>query len=98
MSRIELVRRAAAWLTAALCLLRVGLFGMYRYARRFAAALCLLAAFVLPVGYINPLNAMDHGVDAPVSHILLWMVPAEIGLLGLAWALDPPLTGPTGRR
>ncbi|MDQ7996363.1 MAG: hypothetical protein AAGC76_10965 [Luteibacter sp.] len=70
MSRIELVRRAAAWLTAALCLLRVGLFGMYRYARRFAAALYLLAAFVLPVGYINPFNAMD-GVDAPVSHILL---------------------------
>jgi len=26
------------------------------------------------------------------------MVPAEIGLLGLAWVLDPPLTGPTGRR
>jgi len=26
------------------------------------------------------------------------MVPAGIGLLGLAWALDPPLTGPTGRR
>lgn len=119
MTRIELVRRAAAYLAGALCLWRlaelgieavrarecssgavlfaavlgalaVGLFCMKSWARRFAAALCLLFAIFLPFGYINPFSAMDRGIDEPVSRLLLWIVPVVVGLLGFAWALDPP--------
>lgn len=56
------------------------------------AAFCLLVAIFLPVGYINPFNAMDHLGSSPptVTSILWWMVPTIFGLLLLAWLLDPP--------
>jgi hypothetical protein len=63
------------------------------FARRAAALLLVLAAIGLPIGYINPFNAGDmmaEGGTAPsIPSILLWMMPLELLLLFLAWAVDP---------
>ena len=63
------------------------------FARRAAALLLLLVAIALPIGYINPFNASDMmaggGAAPSVASILLWMVPLELLLLFVVWAVDP---------
>ena len=63
------------------------------FARRATALLLVVVAIGLPIGYLNPFNASDmmaEGGTAPtVTAVLLWMVPLEIALLFLAWAVDP---------
>lgn len=82
---------ATAFICAVLGPLGVGLLGMHRLARRVAAWLCLLVAIMLPVGAINPFSAMELEPAAPsLASILLWLVPAVVGLIIMAWALDPP--------
>jgi hypothetical protein len=77
--------------------LATGLFMELAFARRATALLLLLAAIVLPIGYINPFNAGDmmaqQGVAPSVTHILLWMVPVEALLLFAVWAIDPLRAG-----
>lgn len=63
------------------------------FASRATALLLLLIAIALPIGYLNPFNASDMmagGGTAPsVAVVLLWMVPLEILLLFIVWAVDP---------
>jgi hypothetical protein len=73
--------------------LGVGLLLGNLFARRAAALLLLMVTIGLPIGYINPFNASDMmagGGTAPsLASILLWMVPLELLLLFIVWAVDP---------
>jgi hypothetical protein len=76
----------------------VGLFAMNGVTRRIVAALCLFAAVIIPLGYMNPFAAGDMkaaGMEPPpVMGILSWMGPLIGGLLVLAWLIDPPRAKP----
>jgi hypothetical protein len=83
---------AAVVISLSLGTLAIGLFFMNHYARRVTAALFIFFITIMPIGYINPFNAMDDlGPNPPnVSSIVLWMVPLEVALLALSWLIDPP--------
>lgn len=68
----------------------VGLIARWYWARKVAATLCLLVAIILPIGIVNPFAAMDVAQPPTLSEVLIWLVPAVLGLLGLAWLIDPP--------
>jgi hypothetical protein len=68
----------------------IGLILRSFWARRAAAALCIGVAVFLPIGVINPFAAMDVETPPSLREILCWMVPLELGLLVLAWLIDPP--------
>lgn len=74
--------------------LGIGLLMSKAWANRGAAFIFLLAAFIIPLGTINPFNAGDlmaeHGEIPSVSQMLIWIVPLEICILCLVWLLDPP--------
>jgi hypothetical protein len=70
--------------------LGLGLIWRNFWAQRFTAALCVLAAIVLPVGCINPFAAMDSRNPPTLRELLYWMIPAVVGLLAVAWLIEPP--------
>lgn len=80
------------------------------WGRRAATVLCLLVAIGLPGAYLSPFaagDAMAQGLAPPtIGELMVWIVPVEIFVLGLAWALDlrpvntadrPPDGPPPGR-
>ena len=73
--------------------LAYAVFREYRWSLRAAAIICVLLAIILPAGLLNPFTAGDNlvaGEDPPsVTQTLLWLVPAEILLLAVAFILDP---------
>src|SRR5690349_16630571 len=77
-------------LVGTLVALGAGLISRSFWARRAAAALCLVVAVFLPIGFINPFAAMDLPEPQPLAQILAWMIPTLIGLVLLAWLVDPP--------
>jgi len=77
----------------AILVLGIGLILNRFWPRRIAAALCLVAAVFLPIGFINPFAAMDVLPPAPtLTDTLSWMVPTIVSLVVIAWLLDPPRT------
>ena len=88
--------RSAGGLIAALVLIAIAI-GVLRdrwLARRCAAAVCVLMAFILPLGIFNPFAAGDYmaqGHEPPtVSTTLTWLLPIELTLLLATWIIDPP--------
>ena len=78
-------------LFASLLVIGIGLILDRFWPRRITAAFALVIAVLLPVGYINPFNAMDLPPPPPtLTEILAWMAPTVIGLLVFAWLVDPP--------
>ena len=74
-----------------LMVLGVGLVMNGFWPRRIVAALCLVIALFLPLGYLNPFAAMDLPYPPPpVGQILSWMGPTVVTLVLLAWLLNPP--------
>lgn len=74
-------------------LLGLGLLLNNAWIQRSVACLCILAAIIIPVGAINPFAAGDmmmQGKDPSLPKLLAWIIPLDIGLLCLAWLLDPP--------
>ena len=73
--------------------LAFAIFQQYRWALRLAAAICLFAAVLLPIGVFNPFTAGDYmvaGEEPPsVVMILLWMIPLEALLLAIVFIIDP---------
>jgi hypothetical protein len=63
-------------------------------ALRCLAGICLLLAFILPLGFFNPFSAGDYyaeGREPPtVFSTLVWMVPTVLLLLFTAFLIDPP--------
>jgi hypothetical protein len=74
------------------------IFRQYRWALRFAAAICLLVAIFLPIGLFNPFIAGDYmvsGKEPPsVVQTLLWLIPLETLLLSIVFIIDPRKKGP----
>lgn len=63
----------------------------WRWAGRGAAALLVLWAIFVPVGLLNPFTSAAILVQiANEPQKLLWLVPLELSLLGMAWLVDPP--------
>lgn len=74
-------------------LLSLGLLLNNAWIQRSVVCLCILAAIIIPVGAINPFTAGDmmmQGKDPSLPKMLAWIIPLDIGLLFLAWLLDPP--------
>lgn len=74
-------------------LLSLGLLQNKIWAQRCTVCLLLLAIFVVTFGVINPYTAGDmmmQGKDPSLPKLLAWIIPLDIGLLCLAWLLDPP--------
>jgi hypothetical protein len=73
--------------------LAVGLLRDSPLARRCAAAVCLLAAFIVPFGIFNPYAVGDYyavGKEPPDFYAsLVWLIPLEAVLLLAALVLDP---------
>ena len=71
----------------------VALIRHSRWALRTLAALFVLTAIVLPAGIWSPFTAGDYmgaGREPPtVSKTLVWLVPLEVGLLTMAFVVDP---------
>ncbi len=71
----------------------VALIRRSRWALRALAAVFVLTAIILPVGIWNPFTAGDYmagGREPPtVSRTLVWLVPLEVGLLAMAFVVDP---------
>jgi len=71
----------------------VALIRRSRWALRALAAVFVLTAIILPVGIWNPFTAGDYmaGRREPptVSRTLVWLVPLEVGLLAVAFVVDP---------
>lgn len=73
--------------------LGTGLLRNKIWAQRTTVCLLLLAIFVVTFGVINPFTAGDmmmQGKDPSLPKMLAWIIPLDIGLLCLAWLLDPP--------
>lgn len=82
---------AAAVIALGLFALAIGLLRMNRYARRVVAVFALIMAIIIPIGVINPFAALDYPGEAPdVTRLLALVVPFVVGMLLLAWLLDPP--------
>ncbi len=73
--------------------LAYGIIRQHRWALRTAAGVAVLTAMILPVGLFNPFTAGDYiaaGLEPPsVGQTLLWFIPLEVLLLGIAYMLDP---------
>lgn len=73
--------------------LSYAIFRQYQWALRFAAAICLLAAILLPIGLFNPFTAGDYmaaGQEPPsVAQTILWLIPLEALLLAIVFIIDP---------
>lgn len=73
-------------------ILAFGLFRQIAWAMRTAALIFVLAAIILPVGVFNPFTAGDNLLAGEglvsIMSTLLWLVPLEFFLLGVAYALD----------
>lgn len=88
--------RSTGGLIAVLVLIAVaiGVLRDRRLALRCAAAICVLMAFILPVGIFNPFAVGDYlaqGHEPPsVSMTLIWLLPIEVALLFATWIIDPP--------
>ena len=80
----------AVVLIGSLMALGFGLLLHQFWARRLTAALCLLVAIFMPFGLINPHAAMELARPPTIGEILAWLVPLVVGLLALAWLIDPP--------
>jgi len=74
--------------------LAVGVLMDRPFALRCTAAICVLAAFILPVGILNIFAVGDYlaaGRQPPmVAASLLWVVPIVLLLLFVALLIDPP--------
>lgn len=73
--------------------LSYAVFREYRWSLRAAAIICVFLAIILPIGLLNPFTAGDYlasGGDPPsVAPTLLWLVPADMLLLAVAFIVDP---------
>lgn len=88
--------RSIGGLIAALVLIAIaiGVLLDRQLALRCTATICMLMAFILPIGIFNPFAVGDYlaqGHEPPgVSMTLIWLLPIELVLLLATWIIDPP--------